>query len=61
MHKISNFNPCWRMSDLCGVLERDWVALNIEKMVGTHLRWFGHVERMYVDYVVRRVDQMKRS
>lgn len=49
------------MSDLCGVLERDWVALNIEKMVGTHLRWFGHVERMYVDYVVRRVDQMKRS
>ena len=30
-------------------------------MVGTRLKWFGYVERRHVDYVVRRVDQMKGS
>jgi hypothetical protein len=30
-------------------------------VVKTRLRWFGHVERRYVDYVVRRVDQMEGS
>jgi hypothetical protein len=29
--------------------------------VETRLRWFGHVERRPIDYVVRRVDQMKGS
>ena len=24
-------------------------------------RWFGHVERKHVDYVVRRVDQIEDS
>ena len=27
-----------------------------KKMVEARLRWFGHVERRSVDYVVRRVD-----
>jgi len=30
-------------------------------MVETRLRWFGHVERRLVDFVVRRVDQMEGS
>jgi hypothetical protein len=33
----------------------------VEKMVETRLRWFRHVERRLVDYVVRRVDQMESS
>ena len=32
-----------------------------EKMVETSLRWFGHLERRSVDFVVMRVDQMKDS
>jgi len=27
----------------------------VEKMVGTRLRWFGHVQRRLVDSTVRRV------
>jgi len=42
-------------------LERVWVACTIEKMVETRLRWFGHVDRRFVDSVVRRVDQMEGS
>jgi hypothetical protein len=30
-------------------------------MVETRLRWFGHVERRHVDFVVRRVDQIEGS
>jgi len=30
-------------------------------MVETRLRWFGHVERRHVNYVVGRVDQMESS
>jgi len=37
------------------------VAPIVEKMVETRLRWFGHVERRLVDFVVRRVDQMEGS
>jgi len=33
----------------------------VEKMVETRLRWFVHVERRPVDYVVRRVDQTDGS
>ncbi len=36
--------------------ERVGVALIVEKMVETRLRWFGNVERRLVDYVVSRVD-----
>jgi len=37
------------------------VAPIVQKMVETRLRWFGDVERTHVDYVIRRVDQMKGS
>jgi len=37
------------------------VAPRVEKMVENCLRWFGHVKRKPVDYVVRRVDQMEDS
>jgi hypothetical protein len=30
-------------------------------MVETRIRWFGHVERKPVDFVVRRVDRIKGS
>jgi len=30
-------------------------------MVENRLRWFGHVERKPVDFVVRRVDQMEHN
>lgn len=30
------------------------------KMVETSLKWFGHVERRLVDFVVRRVDHIWR-
>jgi hypothetical protein len=33
----------------------------VEKMVETRLRWFEHVERRPVDFVVIRVDQMEGS
>jgi hypothetical protein len=38
------------------IRERIGVASMLEKMVETRLRWFGHVERRNVDFVVRRVD-----
>ncbi|XP_058787552.1 uncharacterized protein LOC131661910 isoform X1 [Vicia villosa] len=31
----------------------------IEKMVENKLRWFGHVKRRHVDYVIRRVDRIE--
>jgi hypothetical protein len=30
-------------------------------MVENMLRWFGHIERIPIDVVVRRVDQMEES
>jgi len=30
----------------------------VEKLVKTHLRWFGHVQRRPLDALIRRVDQM---
>jgi hypothetical protein len=33
----------------------------VKKMVETRLRWFGHVERRLMDFLVRRVDQMEGS
>src|SRR4051812_20689999 len=32
----------------------------VEKMMENRLRWFGHVEIILVDSVVRRVDQKER-
>jgi len=42
-------------------VRKSWVASIVEKMVETGLRWFVHVERRLVDFVVRRVDQMEDS
>lgn len=28
-------------------------------MIRARLRWFGHVERKYVDYVVKRLDEIE--
>jgi len=42
-------------------LERVEVAPIVEKMVETRLRWFGHVVRRSIYFVVRRVDQMEGS
>jgi hypothetical protein len=44
-------------------LEREsWYRMYIvEKMVETRLRWFAHVERRPVDFVVIRVDHMEGS
>jgi len=41
------------------IRERVGVAPIVEKMVETRLRWFGHVERRFVDSVVWRVDQIE--
>jgi hypothetical protein len=41
--------------------ERVGVAPLVEKMVETRIRWFGHVERRVVDFVVRRVYQVEDS
>lgn len=30
-------------------------------MLETKLRWFQHVERRHVDYIVRRLDQIEES
>jgi hypothetical protein len=43
------------------ILERVEVASIIEKIVGIRLRLFGHVERISVDSVKRRVDRMERN
>jgi hypothetical protein len=44
-------------------LKRVGVAPIVEKMVESklRLRWFGHVERTHVDFVVKRVDQINDS
>jgi hypothetical protein len=41
------------------ILERFGIALIVEKMIETRLKWFMHVDRSHVDVVVRRVDQME--
>jgi len=41
--------------------ERVGVAPIVEKMVENRLRWFGHIERIPIDVVVRRVDQMEEN
>jgi hypothetical protein len=41
------------------ILERVEVTSIVEKMVETRLKWFGHVERRLVDFVVRRVDLLE--
>ena len=33
----------------------------VKMMVENKLRWFGHFERIFVDVVVRKVDQMEES
>jgi hypothetical protein len=43
------------------IRERVGVAPIVEKLIENRLRWFGHVERIPVDAVVRRVDQMEES
>jgi len=43
------------------ILERVGVLLIIEKKVETWLRWFGHVKRRLVNFVVRKVDQTESS
>jgi hypothetical protein len=42
-------------------LERVGVAPSVAKIVETMIRWFRHVERRPVDYVLRRVDQIEGS
>jgi len=43
------------------IRERVGVAPIVEKMVENRLRWFGHIERIHIDVVVRKVDQMEES
>jgi len=43
------------------IFKRVGVAPIVEKKVENRLRWFGHVERRPIDYVVRRTDQMEDS
>ena len=43
------------------ILERIRVTPIVEKMVENKFRWFRHVERRHVDFVVRRVDQVEDS
>lgn len=38
------------------ILESVRVTRIVENMVENKLRWFGHIERRSVDYVVRGVD-----
>jgi len=35
------------------ILEKAGLAPIVEKMVETRLKWFGHIERRPVDFVVR--------
>jgi hypothetical protein len=43
------------------MIKRVGVASTIEKMVENKFRWFKHVERRLINFVVKRVDQMKDS
>lgn len=43
------------------IRESDGITPIVEKMVKNRFRWFGHVERRLVDFVIRRVDQMERN
>jgi hypothetical protein len=50
---------------MCGMIrngiikERVRVTSFVENMVEIRFRWLGHVEKRYVDYVVRKTDLMK--
>jgi len=59
---------CW----MCGKTRRDMITNDnirerggvtpiVENMVENRFRWFGHLERRLVDFVVRTVDQMEDS
>jgi len=37
-------------------IRESWVVSIVEKMVKTRLKWFAHLERRPVDYVVMKVD-----
>jgi hypothetical protein len=41
------------------IKERVGVAPIVEMIFDSRLRWFEHVERMHVDYVVRKIDHME--
>lgn len=43
------------------ILESFGVPPMVEKMVENKLRWFGHIERIHVDFIVMRIDQMERN
>jgi hypothetical protein len=43
------------------IRKRVGVAPIVQKTVETLLRWFGHLERIPVDSVIRRVDKMESS
>lgn len=47
-----------RLTRLERVLEVTYI---VKMMVENRLRWFEHVEKRSVNYVVRRVDQMEKS
>lgn len=42
-------------------LQRVEVALIIDKIVETRLRWFEHVEKRYEHSIVKRVDRINHS
>lgn len=53
---------CWMCVRLDGIwsemttLERVGVAPLLEKMVEARLRWFGHVKRRSIDFVVKSLE-----
>jgi hypothetical protein len=50
---------------MCGNTRRYTIRIGVipvvEKTVETRLRWFGHIERRPVDYVVKIADQIDDS
>jgi hypothetical protein len=51
----------WDMIRIDNTRERVGVSPIVKKMVETGLRWFEHVERRPMDFVVRIVDRMEDS
>jgi hypothetical protein len=51
----------WDMIRTDNTRERVGVSPIVKKMVETGLRWFEHVERRPIDFVVRIVDRMEDS
>ena len=43
------------------IRERVGVAPIVEKMIESRLRWFGHVQRKYIEALVKGVNQMEGS